>query len=79
MNAVRAIRQRLGVTQAEVAEAIGVSQSNVSFIERGQEIQPDAAKRLATWARDRGLEIGLDHVYGVVPLPAAPQPEAKAA
>lgn len=71
MNAVKAIRQRLGATQAEIADAIGVSQSNVSFIENGQEIQPEAARRLAQFARSKGLEIGLDHVYGEIDLPIA--------
>jgi putative transcriptional regulator len=77
MNAVRAIRQRLGVTQAEVAEALGVTQGNVSFIERGQEIQPEAARRLIAMARDRGLAIGMDHVYGLIELPQTqPAPAA---
>ena len=76
MNAVKAIRQRLGATQAEIADAIGVSQSNVSFIEKGQEIQPEAAKRLVAYARERQLSIGLDHVYGLEDLPGLPMAAA---
>jgi len=80
MNTVRAIRQRLGVKQAELATALGVSQGNVSFIERGvQEIQPDAARLLVAFAREKDLAITLDQVYGLEPLPFEVEAEPKAA
>ena len=81
MNAFKAIRERLGVSQAVIADAIDVSQSNVSFYERGQTIPPAVAGKLIKYAADRGLVLSYDHVYGAADLPAleAPAVEAKAA
>lgn len=69
MNVVRTIRSRLGVTQAELAEALGVTQSNVSFYERGQAVPPPTAGKLIEFSRSRGLELSYDHVYGGAELP----------
>ena len=77
MNLIRAIRERLRVTQAELAEAMGCSQSNVSFYERGQTVPPDAARALIEFAAARGLALSFDHIYGSAALPAPV--EAKAA
>lgn len=66
----KSIRLRLAVTQAEIASAIGVTQGNVSFYEKGQTIPPEVAGRLIEFARTRGLEITYDHVYGATDLPA---------
>lgn len=63
MNAIRAVRERLGVTQAVIAQAIGVSQSNVSFYERGQTIPPRIASRLIEFARARGEALTFDDIY----------------
>lgn len=76
MNAVKPIRQRLGLSQAQLAEALGMTQGNVSFIELDkQPFMPDAAARLIEIARERGLDIGFDHVYGAADLPAPPPTE----
>lgn len=72
MNTVKAIRELLGLTQAAFAEGVGCTQSNVSFYERGQNMPPDVAKRLIVLAKERGIELTLDQVYGLVPLPEAP-------
>lgn len=70
MNTFRAIREALEVSQAEIGSAIGVTQGNVSFYERGQTIPPDVASRLIAFARERGLALSYDHVYGGAKLPA---------
>jgi len=75
MRAFKQIRAALKVTQEEIAYAIGVTQGNVSFYERGQTVPPDVAAKLIEFARSRGLVITFDHVYGAAELPA----EAKAA
>jgi putative transcriptional regulator len=76
MNAIQAIRGRLGLTQVELGALIGVSQGNVSFYERGQNVPAPVAAKLIEVAGNRGLSITFDHVYGAVKLPAD---DAKAA
>lgn len=67
---IRAIRSALGMSQAALAGALGMTQANVYHYEvRGQAVPPDVAKRLIEVASDRGLKISYDHVYGAVPLP----------
>lgn len=78
MNPIKAIREWLGVTQAELAVGIGCSQSNVSAYEKGQTVPPSSAKALIAFAATRGRAITFDHVYGNAELPAA-DPEAEAA
>jgi putative transcriptional regulator len=76
MNAVRPIRERLKLSQAQLADALGMTQGNVSFIELDkQPVMPDAAAKLIAYAQEHGLEISYDHVYGAAELPT----EAKAA
>lgn len=70
MNAVKSIRDRLGVTQSALAAGIGQTQGNIGHYERGQTVPPDVAKRIIEFAEARGLAIGFDHVYGAVELPA---------
>ena len=73
MNTIKAIRERLGVTQSELADAMGCSQGNVSFYEKGQTVPPDAAKRLIAYAKTKGRELTFDDIYAGLPA------EAKAA
>ncbi|MCY1243906.1 hypothetical protein D9M72_569470 [compost metagenome] len=75
MNPIKAIREWLGVTQAELAFGIGCSQSNVSAYEKGQTVPPASAKALITFAASRGRAITFDHVYGNVDLPVVPPAE----
>ena len=77
MNALRTIRVRLGVTQAELADALGVSQGNVSFYERGQTIPSPVAAKLIDYARTKELPISYDHVYGAADLPPLAAAECK--
>jgi putative transcriptional regulator len=60
---IRAIRKRLGVTQAELGVAVGVSQGNVSFYERGQTVPPEVAGRLIAFAATKGVVLTYDDIY----------------
>ena len=64
MNPIRLIRQKLGKTQAELAQALGISQSLVSQYERGrQEIPPDTARRLIQYAQTEGKRFTFNDIY----------------
>lgn len=69
MRPIQIIRSRLGVSQSEMAEALGCRQNNVSLYERGQAIPPGVAARLIEFAAQRGLRITYDHVYGGSDVP----------
>lgn len=71
MSRILEIRKRLRLTQAEFGEAIGCSQGNVGFYERGDQKFPVLrANTLIDFAARRGLRLTLDQVYGRKPLPA---------
>lgn len=63
MNPIQSIRQRLELTQQELADGIGVTQGNVSHYERGQTVMPAVAERLIRFARQRGHHISFDDIY----------------
>lgn len=63
MSNIKSIRERLGVTQAELAVALGMTQGNVSFYERGQKVPPDVASRLIEYAGTRGHIITFNDIY----------------
>lgn len=66
MNNVQNIRKRLGLSQTAFAEAIGVSQGNVSHIEQGrQEVMPALAREIIKVAAAKGLELTFDDIYRV--------------
>ncbi|MFL9610201.1 helix-turn-helix domain-containing protein [Methylobacillus sp. Pita2] len=65
MNNFQTIRSRLNLSQAELAEALGMSQPNVSKYENGQDIPPDTARKLISLAQSRGVSISFDDIYGV--------------
>lgn len=71
MNPIKTIRVRLSLTQAELAKALGMSQGNVAFYERGQTVPPQVAQRLIRFARDRGHDLGYEDVYGPLETSAA--------
>jgi putative transcriptional regulator len=64
MNRIKAIRERLGVTQEALGEAIGCTQGNVGHYERGQPIPSQAAKRLIAFAHSRGQAVTYEDIYG---------------
>lgn len=75
MSTIKSIRLRLNLSQAELGVALGCTQGNVSFYEKGQTVPPETAGKLIEFARKRGLELTFDHVYGAAELP----PEQQAA
>jgi putative transcriptional regulator len=66
------IRTRLGVTQAEIAAPLGVTQSNISFYETGQTVPPPVAGKLIAYAKKRGVKLTFDDIYGDSPLKLKP-------
>ncbi|RYF36320.1 MAG: helix-turn-helix domain-containing protein [Comamonadaceae bacterium] len=66
MSNIRAIRELLHMTQAELAGVMGCTQGNVGHYERGQTVPPRAARRLLRFARGKGHEVGYEDVYGPV-------------
>lgn len=52
------------MTQAELAAAVGVTQSAVSQYERGDsQITPNVARRLIELAREHGVKATFDDIY----------------
>lgn len=76
MHKLKSIRERLGITQQVLAEALECTQGNVGHYERGQDFPTDRAKTLISFARDRGLTLSYDHIYGDAPLPPLATKEA---
>lgn len=63
MNAFASIRSRLGVTQAEMSTALGMTQGNVSLYEKGQTVPPHVASKLIDYAKTLGVSITFNDVY----------------
>lgn len=63
MSTFKAIRDRLGVTQQEMADALGCTQGNVSLLDKGQTVQPAVAAKLIAFAASKGHELSFDDVY----------------
>jgi putative transcriptional regulator len=78
MNSISHIRATLKVTQQALADALQVSQGNISHYERGQSVPPEVAKRLIAYAGQRGQTLTFDDIYGK-PEPASPTPTPSAA
>lgn len=70
MNAILSIRRRLGVTQSELAQALGCTQGNVHHYERGQTVLPAVARRLIAFAAERGEVVTFDQIYADEAVPA---------
>jgi len=64
------IRRLLGLTQEEMAEVLGCTPSNVSFLDRGQTVTQGVADKLIDAGHALGQQLGFDHIYGRAPLPA---------
>lgn len=63
MSNIKTIRERLGVTQKTLAEALGCTQANVSFYMQGQVMPPDKALRLIAFAKKKGVKVTLNDIY----------------
>lgn len=71
MNSIKSIRTKLGLTQSELAAAIGCTQGNIGHYEnKGQTVMPDVARRLIAFAATRGLHLTFDDIYGEIDLTA---------
>jgi len=64
MSTIKAIRERLGVTQSAMAEGIGCTQGNIWHYEQGQTVPPDAAKKLIVYAKTLGHDVSFEDIYG---------------
>jgi len=64
MNKISHIRAQLGVTQSAMAEALGMSQGNVSNYENGQTVPPYVADKLIKYAATFGVSLSYDLIYG---------------
>lgn len=74
MSTFKAIRERLNLTQAALAEGIGCTQGNVWHYEKGQTVPPDAARRLIVFAASKGVVVSYEDIYGA---PDRPEPQQK--
>ena len=64
MNNLKAIRKKMGLTQAELAKLIGCTQGNIGHYEnKNQTIKPEVAQRIVSVAKERGLEITYEDIY----------------
>lgn len=75
MNTILSIRRRLGVTQTELAQALGCTQGNVHHYERGQTVMPAVARRLIAYAQSRGHIVTYDEIYAEPTAAAGDAPE----
>ena len=64
MTAIKTLRKRFNVTQADMAEGMQCTQANISFYEQGQTVPPDKALLLIEYARTLGYTITYDDIYG---------------
>ena len=63
-NNIKNIRQRLGLSQSELAEAVSVSQGNISHYEKQrQEVSLAVARRLILFAKERGIYLSFNDIY----------------
>ncbi len=70
MSPIKAIRERLRMTQAALAPVMGCSQASISAYETGQQTVPvEGARALIAHAAKGGLEVSFDHIYGGAALP----------
>jgi putative transcriptional regulator len=66
MNKILEIRTKLGLSQRALADALALSQGNVSHYECGrQEVPPDVARRLIAFAESQGAALTFDDIYSV--------------
>lgn len=66
---LKALCKRLGVTQIELAKALGCSQANISNYRNGQSMPHRRAEVLIEFAATRGVQLDFNHIYGQCPLP----------
>lgn len=64
LNRIGEVRAKLGLTQAEFASAIGLTQGAVSHYERHlTDVRPDVARRIVSYSRARGVQVTFNDIY----------------
>jgi len=63
MSTFKATRERLKLTQAQIAPLLGVTQGSVSFYENGQTVPPPVASKLIELAKAAGFDLTYDAIY----------------
>lgn len=70
MNNVKTIREFFGLSQKSLGVAIGCTQGNIGHYETGESNLPTGrAIKIKTYAAKRGLNLSLDQIHGMAPLP----------
>jgi len=73
-NRLKQIRLRMGMTQQQFADMLGITQGNVGHYEsRDQTMMPEGAKRLIVEAALRGHLVTYEDIYGKVAAPVIKQ------
>lgn len=69
---LKAVREKAGITQAALAESIGMTQGAIAHYETGRR-RPglDECRLIIAALRDRGVECNLDDVFPAKPGEAA--------
>ena len=71
---IKSIRQRMGMTQQQFADMLGMSQGNVGHYEaHGQMMPPDVVRKLIIEAAVRGHRVTYEDIYGKVDAPVIKQ------
>lgn len=67
MNTIKRLRERLGVTQTALGEAIGCTQGNIGHYEQGQTMPPLVARKFINFAKTKGVVFSFDDIYAPDP------------
>ena len=64
MTPFKRIRTRLGLSQVEIAEVLGMTQGNIAHYERGdQNVPPPVARNLIAYAKTKRVKLTFDDIY----------------
>ena len=79
-NNLKSIREKLQLSQRELAELVGVTQGNISHIECNRQlVSVDIARSVIHLAKFQGIDLTFDDIYGKLgadETAQAQQPEA---
>lgn len=64
MSAIKAVRERLKLTQTELAKILDISQGSISFYEQGSiQMPPQTAAAFISYAGAHGVKVSFDDIY----------------